>query len=144
MADIDWRELPAKRENYSKVWAHIRQAAEAVHFDDENITRLRLGTEEAFSNITKYAYPEREGKIWFRTCIREEFFSVELIDCGGAFNPLSHDEKPEDDISLEDAEVGGLGIFFMRQSFDEINYKREIFRGQPANYLTLSLRLKKG
>ena len=105
---------------------------------------MRLGTEESFSNITKYTYPEREVKILFRTCIREEFFSVELIDCGEAFNPLSHNEKPTDDISFEDVEDGGLGIFFMRQSFDEINYKREIFRGQPTNYLTLSMRLKNG
>jgi len=33
MADIDCLELPAKRENYSKVLAHIRKAAEEVHFD---------------------------------------------------------------------------------------------------------------
>ena len=55
-----------------------------------------------------------------------------ITDDGMPFNPLSA-EAPDTDLSLEDREIGGLGIHLVRNLIDDVTYNRRI----DKNVMTL-------
>jgi len=63
--------------------------------------------------------------------------TVTITDDGVPFNPLSV-EAPDTDLSLEDREVGGLGIHLVRNLVDDVSYHRRIGK----NVLTLMSHLQ--
>ena len=76
---------------------------------------IRLVSEEIIVNILNYAYPQQaEG--YLTLCLWDEDgeITLEFIDGGIPFNPL---DKADPDISLplEQREIGGLGIFLVRE-----------------------------
>lgn len=143
MTERGWQAFPADCDSLPEIMGYIMARGEAAKLSDEDMTRLKLGSEEAVVNIASYAYPEGDGSLWVRAERDAEMFTLNLVDWGIPFDPFARDTAPADDISIEEAEPGGLGIFFVRQSFDEVSYRREMFQAQMANHLILSLRPKK-
>ena len=83
---------------------------------------IRLVSEEIIVNILNYAYPQQaEG--YLTLCLWDEDgeITLEFIDGGIPFNPL---DKADPDISLplEQREIGGLGIFLVREMMDDVAY----------------------
>ena len=81
---------------------------------------IRLVSEEIIVNILNYAYPQQaEG--YLTLCLWDEDgeITLEFIDGGIPFNPL---DKADPDISLplEQREIGGLGIFLVREMMDDV------------------------
>ncbi len=97
--------------------------------------QLQVVIEELFINIAHYAYPSNVGKAKIAISKEDDMFVIRLTDRGIPFNPLS---KKDPDISLaaEERSIGGLGIYMVKKSVDEIDYKYE--NGQ--NVLTLKKR----
>lgn len=93
-------------------------------FSDEILFKLNLVIEELFTNIVSYGFiDEKVHYIELETAIENKKFSAVLIDDGIAFNPLEKDE-PDLDASLNDREIGGLGIHLMKNLMDEYDYER--------------------
>ena len=85
---------------------------------------LELALEELLVNVVNYAYKETPGELFTVTCCSDaDFLVVSIIDVGPAFNPLTK-EAPDLDKSIEEREIGGLGIFLTREMVDEFAYKR--------------------
>ena len=55
-----------------------------------------------------------------------------ITDSGVAFDPTAK-EKADTSLSVEDRQIGGLGILLIRELMDAINYERE----NGKNILTL-------
>ncbi len=88
--------------------------------------QLEIGLEEALVNIIRYAYPKPGGKIELRVhLIPGKIIEIQIRDQGMAFNPLEKEITLDKDAPLEKREVGGLGICFMKEFIDAIDYKRE-------------------
>ena len=105
-----------------------------VKMDESLATQMQLAVEEAVVNIMNYAYPEGEqGDIFIKASATAEHVKFVLTDHGAAFAPT---DAPDVDTSLsaEDRQIGGLGIFLVRQLMDTINYERVDNR----NVLTLT------
>jgi len=90
------------------------------------IMELNLAVEELFTNIVFYAYDdEKEHAIELEfenpasNCIR-----IRLTDDGKAFNPLKNPTGDNLVKSLEEREIGGLGIHLVRKMVSHIEYKR--------------------
>ena len=47
---------------------------------------------------------------------------VTFIDNGKAYNPLAK-EDPDVALAAEEREIGGLGIYMVKKSMDEISYE---------------------
>lgn len=81
---------------------------------------VNLIVEEVFVNIVNYS------KADFIT-VNVEFspptLAIEFVDNGIEFDPLLK-EDPKTPDSIDEAQVGGLGIFFTKQMADEIDYHR--------------------
>ena len=100
--------------------------------------QLRLAVEEAVVNAIDYAYPMgTEGDITIRLMSDGHILRFQIIDAGVAFDPTAK-EKTDTSLSVEDRQIGGLGILLVRELMDTINYERT----DGTNVLTLIKYLK--
>ena len=90
--------------------------------------QMAIVAEELLTNISHHAWPESEAHMFSASLIVDAkptgfvvHFSTE--DDGLAYDPLSRSE-PDLEASLEDREIGGLGIHMVRNFTDRQNYQR--------------------
>lgn len=98
--------------------------------------RIRIIVDEIAGNIARYAYYPNEGQMELRIKFKRTSISLCFIDSGIPYNPLLQ-EEPNVDLSLEDRNSGGLGIYMVRKFVDKMKYKRKNHR----NYLFLRLNI---
>ena len=87
---------------------------------------VSIAIDELLSNIVRYAYAPEVGDIVISTDISEDplCITITFTDTGIAYNPLEH-ESPDTSLSVENREIGGLGIFITKNIIDEITYSHE-------------------
>ncbi len=87
---------------------------------------IDIAVEEIYVNIAHYAYNPDVGEATIRCRVEKEPLRViiEFMDGGVPYNPL---EKTDPDISLsaEERDIGGLGIFMVKNSMDDVSYRHE-------------------
>ena len=88
--------------------------------------KVNIIFDELLNNIISYAYNDNNEH---DIIIELEFFgdrlSITITDDGIPFNPFEA-KKPDTELSLEDREIGGLGIHLVRNLMDKVSYKRHI------------------
>lgn len=126
----------ASLDNLNQLQNFIAGQARGI-LPESRIQQVLLATEEALVNIISYAYPEEAPGDLTVTCkpAPEKGLMICFQDRGKAFNMLDK-EAPDLTASLEDRAVGGLGIFFIRQMIDELDYERT----DGKNILTFTAR----
>lgn len=83
---------------------------------------IRLSCEEIIVNIIRYAYPEQtDGYIGIGITDSGGELCISIRDGGRPFNPLEN-RLPDTSLALEDRDIGGLGIFLVRQMMDKMSY----------------------
>lgn len=104
----------------------IDNLAYFIKMDSKIENQMRLVCEEAFVNIINYAYPDGEGEIEvvYEEDITANKFSITAIDSGVEFDPLKK-EDPDITLPMEDRQIGGLGIFMVKQIMSNVTYERE-------------------
>lgn len=92
--------------------------------DESALFRIRLCVEEAVVNIVEYAYGRGDGWLEAETINDGNSIQIVLRDAGTPFDPL---DKPDPDITLsvEERQIGGLGIFLCKQMMDKVSYSYE-------------------
>lgn len=101
------------------------------------VFNLNLVLEEAVVNVINYAYPKEDHEsIYLSAKMQDGSIIFVLSDSGKEFDPTM---APEADVTLsaEDREIGGLGIFLIRQIMNEVKYERI----EGKNVLTLAKKL---
>ena len=87
--------------------------------------KVVIALEELFVNVCRYAYANQEepGEVNVSYVYRgaPSRIVVELKDQGTPFNPLLH-EDPARPSSVDEAKIGGLGIFMVKKSMDDFSY----------------------
>ncbi len=130
--------LEATLENIPAVTAFVDERLEAAGCPVKARTQIDVAIDELFSNIARYAYDPATGPATVRVDVDREPLSVRVtfIDQGKPYDPLA---KPDPDVTLsaEDRPIGGLGIFMVKKSMDDVRY--EYKDGQ--NILTVEKRL---
>ena len=86
--------------------------------------QIDIAIDELFGNIAHYAYNPEVGPATVRVDVLQEPLSVivTFIDNGVAYDPLAK-EEPDVSLSAEEREIGGLGIYMVKKSMDEISYE---------------------
>ena len=86
--------------------------------------QIDIAIDELFSNIANYAYNPETGPATVRVDVDEKTLEVVItfIDHGIPYDPL---KKADPDItkSADDREIGGLGIYMVKKSMDDITYE---------------------
>ena len=114
------------------------------NFFDQNsldttlLPRVNLAMEEALANVIMYAYPKGEkGEVTLTANIDDNAICMEIRDKGMPFNPLQQQEA-DLNVSLEERQIGGLGIHLIKEIMDEVRYAYE----NGHNVLQMQLYLK--
>lgn len=96
--------------------------------------QIDMAIDELFSNIARYAYHPEIGSATVRVDVTEHPMAVRItfIDQGIPYDPLSA-VNPDTTLSAEERSPGGLGIYLVRQTMDDISYE---YRG-GQNILTI-------
>lgn len=91
--------------------------------DSKIVYQTNLVLEEIFVNICRYAYSPDKGDIDISYEISGKVLKVVIKDKGKAFNPLEAKE-PDLTASIENRQIGGLGIYLIKKMVDNIKYQR--------------------
>lgn len=95
-----------------------------LKLDHTDSMSLQLALEEAVVNIMQYAFaPGTTGEITISVEHDADRLLFSLEDSGLPFDPT---EVADADVSLpaDQREVGGLGIYIVRQIMDKVEYSR--------------------
>lgn len=92
---------------------------------DKFIMQLNLVLDELFTNIVSYGYDGKSiDEITFILQMIGNEIQVTICDNAKPFDPTMS-EDPHPDTSLDNKEIGGLGIFIARHYTDSIDYRRK-------------------
>ena len=120
-----------------EVTAFLTEKLQERDFGRKLILQLCMVVDEMFTNILKYAYPEKPGEVAILLAIPSDASEITLTfrDFGLPFNPL---KKEDPDVSLKAGErtPGGLGIFMVKKTMDILHYAYE----NGCNVLTMTKR----
>jgi len=118
--------VAAAVESIETVTAFVEGLLEELDCPMKAQMQISIAIDELFGNIAHYAYPSGEGEAVVRFEAAEDMKSVVItfIDQGVPYNPLTA-EEPDITLSAEDRRPGGLGIFMVRKSMNEMTYRYE-------------------
>ncbi len=116
--------VDATVENITQVTAFVDEQLEELGCPIKAQMQIDLAIDELFGNIAHYAYNPKVGVATVRVEVVNEPLSVvvSFIDNGVPYDPLAR-EDPNVGLSLEEREIGGLGIYMVKKSMDEITYE---------------------
>lgn len=106
--------------------------------DEALLFKIRLSIEETVENVVNYAYADGCGWMEVRTELDPDglYLIITLKDAGKPFNPL---DKPDPDVtaSVEERQIGGLGIYLCKKLMDEVVYRYD----DNCNILTMKKKI---
>lgn len=116
--------INATIENIESVIAFVDEQLEALGCPMKAQTQIDIAIDELFSNIAQYAYNPEVGPATVRVEVTGEPLAVVVtfIDKGKQYDPLAR-EDPDVTLSAEERDVGGLGIYIVKKSMDDISYE---------------------
>ena len=87
--------------------------------------QIDVAIDELFSNIAQYAYAPGTGPATVRIETEQDPPAVILtfIDQGMPFDPLAM-EDPDITAPAEKRSIGGLGVFLVKKTMDDMRYER--------------------
>lgn len=116
--------VSATLDNIQSVTDFVEEHLLEAGFPMKTVFQINIAVDELFSNIARYAYGEDEGEATVRLQISEDNSTAVLtfIDSGTPYNPLKK-EDPDVTLDAEDRDEGGLGIYMVKNSMDDICYE---------------------
>lgn len=118
------KEYDAKAEEMEKVLADAEAYFEDNLVPMKIVFQMNVAIEEIFVNIASYAYDDKVGNATVEINVDGTSCTVVFTDSGKPFNPL---EKTDPDVTLaaDERAIGGLGIYMVKKSMDEVSYERK-------------------
>ena len=130
--------IAATVENIETVTDFVNEQLESLDCPMKAQMQIDIAIDELFGNIAHYAYNPEVGDATVRVEVIEDPLAVVItfIDNGVPYDPLKNDD-PDTTLSADERDIGGLGIYMVKKSMDDITY--EYKAGQ--NILTIKKNL---
>ena len=125
--------VEATKENLIAVNEFVETNLEKIDCPMKAMMQINVAVEEIYINIASYAYGDASGQaeILLDTDTPGQV-SIVFMDSGTPYDPLAK-EDPDITLSAEERGIGGLGIFMVKKSMDDVEYRYE----DGKNILTL-------
>lgn len=116
--------IDAVIENVAVVTAFVDEQLEQLDCPMKAQMQVDIAIDELFGNIAHYAYNPETGPATVRVEVTENPLAVVItfIDNGVPYDPLTQAD-PDVTLSAEEREIGGLGIYMVKKSMDDISYE---------------------
>lgn len=118
--------MDAQVANIEKVTDFVNEVLEANGCSMKAQLQIDVAIDEIMSNVAYYGYPDDNGQVRVTVDFPGDSAKVVIAfeDNGVEFNPLVK-EDPDVTLSAEDRLVGGLGIFIVKKTMDDVRYERK-------------------
>ena len=116
----------AEIKDVEKVTAFVEAELDKIGCPMKAAMQINIAIDELFSNIIKYGYPNKKGPVTVKFKYHSDTKAVfiRFEDEGIPYNPLIK-EDPDITLSAEERDIGGLGIFVVKKTMDDMRYKYE-------------------
>lgn len=116
--------IEATVENITAVTEFVNEQLESYDCPPKAKMQIDIAIDELFGNIAQYAYDPETGPATVRVEVEEEPLTVFItfIDNGKPYDPLSG-RDPDVTLPAEERDLGGLGVFLVKKTMDEISYE---------------------
>ena len=114
----------AALENLGRVLDFVEEKIGGLPFSPKAKMQIAVAVEELYVNIAHYAYTPGIGPATVRVEIMDNPRGVRItfIDRGVPYDPLAK-KDPDVTLSAEQRQIGGLGIYMVKKSMDDIRYE---------------------
>ena len=108
--------------------AWLETLSETMPLNAGDVMQLNLAIEEAVVNVMEYAFPNGDKHEFTLTAEVEDnkgdaVVKFVLTDDGIPFDPTK-EEDPDVTLSAEERQIGGLGIFLVKNIMQSVEYSR--------------------
>ena len=116
--------VEATIESIPRVTAFVDEQLEQLECPMKTQMQVDVAIDELFSNIAHYAYNPEIGSATVRVEVMEDPLAVVItfIDNGVPYDPLAK-EDPDITLSVEERGIGGLGIYMVKKTMDDVSYE---------------------
>lgn len=112
-------EIDISFENTKKAAEFVEKILEQEKCPVKIINQMLIAFDEIYSNIVKYSQAE---KLELSCAVMEEWVYLSFKDDGLPYNPLE-EKDPDINVSMKQRQIGGLGIFMVKQMMDDTTYQ---------------------
>jgi serine/threonine-protein kinase RsbW len=115
-------QITAKIANLDKIREFVECTAAGFQVPEDAVFDVALAVYEAASNIIEHGYRGVPGEIEIEINHNGDSLVISLRDRAPVFDPT---RLPAPDLSLplERRQIGGLGVFMMQESVDQLRHK---------------------
>ncbi|MDE0106585.1 MAG: ATP-binding protein [Bryobacterales bacterium] len=92
---------------------------------EDLLFHVQLTLDELATNVINHGYGAGGHSFQITVKSKPEAVQIELVDEAHPFDPLHDAPQPAIDASVQEREVGGLGVHIVKELMDEIEYRRE-------------------
>ena len=104
----------------------VDEFGEAHCLASHDVFQINLALDEVVTNIISYGYDDNKNhEITVIMELTDDVLKITVIDDGKAFNPLDIPSPDFSAVAVDDKEVGGLGIHFVRKVMNHVAYERK-------------------
>lgn len=116
--------IDATIDNVAAVTAFVDEQLEQLDCPMKTQCQVDIAIDELFGNIANYAYNPEIGAATVRVEVTENPLAVVItfIDNGVPYDPLAKAD-PDVTLSAEEREIGGLGIYMVKKTMDDVSYE---------------------
>jgi anti-sigma regulatory factor (Ser/Thr protein kinase) len=118
-------DLENKLSEIARMSSALEDFADRHQVPADVLVALNLALEELVTNTISYGYDDGATHT-IRVGLQLEGDSLTAVvqDDGKPYNPFLH-QDPDVGVSLEEREIGGLGVMLVRQLMDAVAYRRD-------------------
>jgi serine/threonine-protein kinase RsbW len=121
--------VPGRFEYLATIADFISEAGRDAGFDQDLIFHVQMAVDEACSNVIEHAYQGQDkGDITLCCDCNGKEWIIAIYDTGLSFDP-SLVPEPNLNANIDDIKTGGLGLYFMHQLMDEVEFSFDQERG---------------
>ncbi len=123
---MDVLKIEAALDNLDEVLAFVDQRLEENDCPMKVQTQIDIAVEEIFVNIASYAYSPEKGNAEIGVEVSDDPLEVTIrfADSGIPYDPLAK-EDPDITLPAEKRPIGGLGIYMVKKSMDNVEYEHK-------------------
>ena len=114
----------AKIENIDSIADPVDAELEARDWSLRTRMQVRMAIDELVTNVASYAYQPGTGDVTVCADFEGEDLVLTFTDSGPPYDPTKARE-PDVTLPAEERPIGGLGIFLVRKTMDDVAYRRE-------------------
>ena len=116
--------IEATTGNIETVTDFVNEQLESLDCSMKVQMQVDIAIDELFSNIARYAYNPETGSATVQVEVTENPLAVVItfIDHGKPYDPLAK-EDPNTKLSAEERQIGGLGIYMVKKTMDDVSYE---------------------